>query len=91
MIGCLLLETDEPAAAVEPLRRSLALDEGNADAHYRLGLALKVTTHDLVRAAYPALLTVDTSNAEINTHMNAVNETLGYRPIETLLELQKVL
>jgi GNAT superfamily N-acetyltransferase len=55
----------------------------------RLGLALKVATHDLVRAAYPSLRTVDTSNAEVNTHMNAVNETLGYRSIETLLELQK--
>jgi GNAT superfamily N-acetyltransferase len=58
---------------------------------HRLGLALKVTTHDLVRAAYPSLRTVDTSNAEVNTHMNAVNEALGYRSIETLLELQKVL
>lgn len=58
---------------------------------HRLGLALKLATHDLVLAAYPGLLTVDTSNAEVNTHMNAVNEALGYRTIETLLELQKKL
>jgi hypothetical protein len=58
---------------------------------HRLGLALKVATHDLVRATYPTLSTVDTSNAEVNTHMNAVNEALGYRSIETLLELQKKL
>lgn len=58
---------------------------------HRLGLALKVATHDLALAAYPALVSVDTSNAEVNTHMNAVNEALGYRSIETLLELQKVL
>lgn len=58
---------------------------------HRLGLALKVATHDLAVATYPELVTVDTSNAEVNTWMNAVNEALGYRTIETLLELQKKL
>ena len=58
---------------------------------HRLGLALKLATHDLVVATYPELLSVDTSNAEVNTHMNAVNDALGYRTIETLLELQKKL
>lgn len=57
----------------------------------RLGLVLKVATHDLAVATYPGLRTVDTSNAEVNTWMNAVNEALGYRTIETLLELQKKL
>ncbi len=56
---------------------------------HRLGLALKLATHDLAVATYPRLRTVDTSNAEVNTWMNAVNEALGYRTIETLLELQK--
>ena len=56
---------------------------------HRLGLALKLATHDLAVAEHPSLATVDTSNAEVNTHMNAVNEALGYRTIETLLELQK--
>ena len=56
---------------------------------HRLGLALKVATHDLAVATYADLVALDTSNAEVNTHMNAVNETLGYRSIETLLELQK--
>lgn len=62
-----------------------------ASAHrgHRLGLALKVATHDLAVATYPSLVSLDTSNAEVNTHMNAVNEALGYRTIETLLELQK--
>ncbi|MDR7251716.1 GNAT superfamily N-acetyltransferase [Nocardioides sp. BE266] len=58
---------------------------------HRLGLALKLATHDLAVATYPELVTVDTSNAEVNTWMNAVNEALGYRTIETLLELQKKL
>ncbi len=58
---------------------------------HRLGLALKLATHDLAVATYPALVSLDTSNADANTHMNAVNEALGYRTIETLLELQKKL
>ena len=58
---------------------------------HRLGLALKLATHDLAVATYPELASVDTSNAEVNTWMNAVNEALGYRTIETLLELQKKL
>ena len=57
----------------------------------RLGLALKLATHDLAVATNPDLVSVDTSNAEVNTWMNAVNEALGYRTIETLLELQKKL
>jgi len=56
---------------------------------HRLGLALKLASHDLAVATYADLAVLDTSNAEVNTHMNAVNESLGYRTIETLLELQK--
>lgn len=58
---------------------------------HRLGLALKLATHDLALATYPGLVSVDTSNAEVNRWMNAVNDALGYRTIETLLELQKKL
>jgi GNAT superfamily N-acetyltransferase len=58
---------------------------------HRLGLALKLATHDLAVTTYPELIALDTSNAEVNTWMNAVNESLGYRTIETLLELQKKL
>lgn len=64
-----------------------------APAHrgHRLGLALKLASHDLALATQPGLRAVDTSNAEVNTHMNAVNDVLGYRTLETLLELQKPL
>jgi GNAT superfamily N-acetyltransferase len=58
---------------------------------HRLGLALKLATHDLAASTYPGLVSVDTSNAEVNSWMNAVNDALGYRTIETLLELQKKL
>jgi GNAT superfamily N-acetyltransferase len=56
---------------------------------HRLGLALKLATHDLVLATYPSVRSVGTMNAESNAHMNAVNEQLGYRKVETLLEMQK--
>lgn len=56
---------------------------------HRLGMSLKIASHDLAIATYPECATVDTCNAEVNEHMNAVNEALGYRSIETLLELQK--
>jgi GNAT superfamily N-acetyltransferase len=56
---------------------------------HRLGLALKIATHDLALATFGDLRTVDTCNAEVNQHMNSVNEALGYRSIESLLELQK--
>ncbi|MEO5663723.1 MAG: GNAT family N-acetyltransferase [Nocardioides sp.] len=56
---------------------------------HRLGMSLKIASHDLALATYPECASVDTCNAEVNEHMNAVNEALGYRSIETLLELQK--
>jgi GNAT superfamily N-acetyltransferase len=56
---------------------------------HRLGLALKLATHDLALATWSGCRSFTTSNADVNTHMNAVNEAMGYRPLETLLELQK--
>lgn len=58
---------------------------------HRLGLALKLATHDLARATYDGLAAIETSNAEVNAPMIRVNDALGYRTLETLLELQKVL
>jgi hypothetical protein len=34
---------------------------------------------------------VATGNADVNAHMNAVNERLGYRQVEDMLEVQKVI
>jgi RimJ/RimL family protein N-acetyltransferase len=58
---------------------------------HRLGFALKMAATDLALEHFPDLEHVETSNADSNTHMNAVNERLGYRPHERLLEFQKVL
>jgi GNAT superfamily N-acetyltransferase len=56
---------------------------------HRLGLATKLASHRALRAAFPGCRLVVTSNAEVNTHMNAINEALGYRLAETLIEFHK--
>ena len=57
---------------------------------HRLGLALKVLLHQQARALHPGIELVATGNATVNTWMNAVNEQLGYRPVDRALELQKI-
>lgn len=54
----------------------------------RLGLRLKLANLAFAREAEPALRTVDTWNAEENTHMIAVNEAMGFVPIELGSEWQ---
>ncbi len=58
---------------------------------HRLGLAMKVLLHQQVRALYPGVELIATGNATGNQWMNAVNEQLGYRPVDRCLELQKVI
>jgi len=58
---------------------------------HRLGLALKVLLHQQVRVLHPGVELIATGNATTNSWMNAVNEQLGYRPVDRCLELQKVL
>lgn len=58
---------------------------------HRLGLATKLASHRALRAAVPACRLVTTSNAEVNTHMNAINEAIGYRLVETLVEYHRTI
>jgi GNAT superfamily N-acetyltransferase len=58
---------------------------------HSLGLAVKLANHRALMAAHPECELVRTSNADVNTHMNAVNERMGYRQVEDLLEVQKVI
>jgi GNAT superfamily N-acetyltransferase len=58
---------------------------------HSLGLAMKLATHRELRATYPQCRIVATANAGINEHMNAINGQMGYRVVEDLLDLQKVL
>ena len=56
---------------------------------HRLGLAVKVANLRLLGAERPDLTELTTFNAEVNSHMVAVNERLGFRPVAWLGEFQK--
>jgi GNAT superfamily N-acetyltransferase len=58
---------------------------------HRLGLRMKVTNQVLVREEFPDCRTLLTSNADVNDAMNAVNDRLGFRPVERAVEMQKQL
>lgn len=89
--GELVGYTDLDLALVAPrmaeIDSTLVLPEHRG---HRLGLAMKVLLHQRLRAEFPATELLVTGNADVNDHMNAVNEQLGYRPIDRVLELQKV-
>jgi GNAT superfamily N-acetyltransferase len=53
-----------------------------------LGLAMKARNHDLLVESSPETRWLNTWNAEVNTHMIAINERLGYRPVEYWTEWQ---
>lgn len=56
---------------------------------HRLGLAVKVAKLRLLQRTDPSIRTVVTWNAEVNAHMIAVNEALGFVPVARLGEVQK--
>ncbi len=56
---------------------------------HRLGLAVKVANVRLLQEAHPEITTVVTYNADVNAPMVAVNERLGFRPVQWMGELQK--
>jgi len=55
----------------------------------RLGLALKVRNHLELQRSHSERRVVHTWNAEQNTAMNAVNERIGFRPVETCEDWQR--
>lgn len=56
---------------------------------HRLGLATKVHNLRLLQRECPGVQRVVTFNAEDNQHMVAVNDRLGYRPVERLAQFQR--
>jgi GNAT superfamily N-acetyltransferase len=56
---------------------------------HRLGMATKVHNLRQLQEGAPARTTLTTYNAEVNSHMVAVNEALGFRPVGRLGEFQK--
>jgi GNAT superfamily N-acetyltransferase len=55
---------------------------------HRLGLACKVTNLRRFQAEFPELRLVHSWNAEENGPMVAINDRLGFRPVEYLVEMQ---
>jgi GNAT superfamily N-acetyltransferase len=53
-----------------------------------LGLVLKAHNHQLLAQRSPRTRWINTWNAETNTHMVAINEQLGFRPVEYWTEWQ---
>jgi GNAT superfamily N-acetyltransferase len=49
---------------------------------HRLGMLLKVANLRQVAATLPSVRYLNTWNADANTHMVAVNERLGFHPME---------
>ncbi len=56
---------------------------------HRLGIALKLANLRSLRQAFPAVSHVFTGNAGNNAAMNAVNDLLGFEPVERCIEVQK--
>jgi GNAT superfamily N-acetyltransferase len=56
---------------------------------HRLGLAVKVENLRRLQAAHPERAVVMTGNADVNAHMLAINEALGFRLAEACPQLQR--
>jgi len=50
---------------------------------HRLGLLVKLANLRLLRERFPHVTEIWTANAAVNTAMIAINERLGYRPVES--------
>jgi GNAT superfamily N-acetyltransferase len=56
---------------------------------HRLGLAVKAANLAALQADHPERRLVSTQNAETNAPMVAINEKMGFRAVEVLLEFQR--
>ena len=56
---------------------------------HRLGLATKAANLQALQRGYPAGRTITTSNSETNANMVAINEKMGFLPVELMVEFQR--
>lgn len=49
---------------------------------HRLGLLLKAANLQLLRATVPGVRYINTWNAAVNAHMVAINDAIGFRPVD---------
>jgi GNAT superfamily N-acetyltransferase len=87
--GCVVALTDMLASDHQPQTGwqsgTLVLEEHRG---HRLGLAVKVANLRSYQKWFPAVEMVHSWNAEENGPMVAINDTLGFRPVERLAEMQ---
>ncbi|MCH1866244.1 GNAT family N-acetyltransferase [Nocardioides sp. CFH 31398] len=90
VVGLSDVRVDAPTAPLATVGITLVLPEARG---HRLGLAMKLETHRtllrLREEGRVACTHVETQNAEANGPMNDVNDRLGYRVAERVLEVQK--
>ena len=55
----------------------------------RLGMAIKAANLRAVQDAHPEMRRVVTQNAETNDWMVAINEQMGFEPVEASVEMVK--
>ncbi|MGH8793989.1 MAG: GNAT family N-acetyltransferase [Stackebrandtia sp.] len=56
---------------------------------HKLGLRVKLENHRQLRRERPEVRHVDTGNADVNAHMIAINELLGFEIVDSLHEYQR--
>jgi len=56
---------------------------------HRLGLAIKVANQRRFEAAFPGVRLIHSWNGEENGPMVAINDTIGFRPVEYAAEMQR--
>lgn len=56
---------------------------------HALGLGMKLASHRRVRGLFPGCESIETTNADVNAWMNTINERMGYRVVERVLDVQK--
>ena len=55
---------------------------------HRLGLAVKAKNLQVMQSAHPGRCRIITQNSEVNDQMVAINELMGFRPLEIVAEFQ---
>jgi hypothetical protein len=56
---------------------------------HRLGTIVKIANLRHAMAGEPALRVINTWNAAVNDHMISINEALGFRPVDALVNWQQ--
>jgi GNAT superfamily N-acetyltransferase len=73
-------DVDQAITIVDPAHRG-----------HRLGLLVKIANHRQLREHFGHVTTVWTGNADDNTNMGAINELVGYRPVDARVSYKRKL